>query len=284
MIFGALTLADRIDLGARVVGRVVVVEREPTRSLPRALSLLLRVLHAALLARAGARARKHVRRLRAVRRRADSRLVPRDQALAEVHPSGRVQLARPADDRLAVLHVLRLARGDAGALRDAVQVELAGKRLDAHVRELRELLDSEHEHLRPSGSTWRGVSRRVRRGARVGRDHRARSCSGCSGRSATWSSSRAIGARWLRRSSGRRCSATARRRSRTLRSHLAGRDVGRPARVARPDGAARCPGGHADGVPVVDVVGLAQPVRLARRRRVPDLGLPPALPPARPRR
>ena len=41
---------------------------------------------------------------------------------------------------------------------------------------------------------------------------------------------------------------------------------------------------RADGVPVVELGGLAQPLRLARRRRVPDLGLPPALPPARARR
>ena len=53
VIFGALTLAHRLDLGARVVGRLVVVEREPARALPRPLPLLLRVLHAALLGRAG---------------------------------------------------------------------------------------------------------------------------------------------------------------------------------------------------------------------------------------
>ena len=37
-------------------------------------------------------------------------------------------------------------------------------------------------------------------------------------------------------------------------------------------------------VPVGHVGRRAQPVRLARRRRVPDLGLPAALPAARPRR
>src|SRR5207244_10674888 len=41
----------RIDLGEGVLGRLVVVEREPARPLPRPVSLLLRVLHAALLAR-----------------------------------------------------------------------------------------------------------------------------------------------------------------------------------------------------------------------------------------
>ena len=70
VIFGALTLVDRLDLGARVVGRLVVVEREPARALPRALPLLLRLLHAALLARARSRARQHVGGVRALRRRA----------------------------------------------------------------------------------------------------------------------------------------------------------------------------------------------------------------------
>jgi hypothetical protein len=48
--------------------------------------------------------------------------------------------ARAADVGLAVLHVLRLPRGDAVALLGAVPLELAGKRLDASLRELRELL------------------------------------------------------------------------------------------------------------------------------------------------
>ena len=42
-------------------------------------------------------------------------------------------------------------------------------------------------------------------------------------------------------------------------------------------------GGARRRLPVVDLGRLAQPVRLARRRRVPDLGLPAALPAARPR-
>ena len=52
-IFGALTLDHRLDLGEGVLGRVVVVELEPARPLPRAVPLLLRVLHAPLLGRAG---------------------------------------------------------------------------------------------------------------------------------------------------------------------------------------------------------------------------------------
>ena len=42
----------RLDLGARLLGCLVVVERGPARPLPRPLPLLLRLLHAALLGRA----------------------------------------------------------------------------------------------------------------------------------------------------------------------------------------------------------------------------------------
>ena len=78
--------------------------------------------------RARARAREHVRGLRALRRRADPGLVPRDPALAEVHPPGRVHVARAADDRRAVPDVLRLPRRDARASSRRSTVELAGKR------------------------------------------------------------------------------------------------------------------------------------------------------------
>ena len=61
------------------------------------------------------------------------------------------------------------------------------------------------------------------------------------------------------------------------------RDLGRSARLAAPDGAARAPGGARRRLPVVDLGRLAEPVRLARRERVPDLGLPGALPAARAR-
>src|SRR5581483_8041465 len=108
----------RLDLGEDLVGRVVVLERGPARPLPRPLPLLLRVLHAALLGRPGAGAREHVRGLRALRRRADPRVVPRDQAVAQLHPSRRLHEPRTADDRDAVPHVLRLARGDARPARD----------------------------------------------------------------------------------------------------------------------------------------------------------------------
>ncbi len=49
----------------------------------------------------GLAAREHVRRLRALRRRADPDLVPRDPALAQLHPPRGLHAARPADDRQA---------------------------------------------------------------------------------------------------------------------------------------------------------------------------------------
>ena len=78
-----LRLADaahRLDLGADLLGGLVGLGRRRARPLPRPLPLLLRLLHAPLLGRARARAREHVRRLRALRRRADPDLVPRDPA------------------------------------------------------------------------------------------------------------------------------------------------------------------------------------------------------------
>ena len=89
--------------------------------------------------------------------------------------------------------------------------------------------------------------------------------------------------RWLSCSSGRRCSATGRRRSPTPR---------RATRASRP-GACGSAGSRrprsspsrrrgSTAFPVVDLGRLAQPLRLARRRRLPDLGLPAALPAARP--
>src|SRR5918995_1842539 len=62
------------------------------------------------------------------------------------------------------------------------------------------------------------------------------------------------------------------------------RDLGREARLAGADGAARRPGRGGGRLPVVVVGGRAEPVLVARRRRLPDLGLAAALPAARPRR
>src|SRR5262249_17326292 len=110
-----------LAVGEGVVGGVVDLERGPARAVPRAGPVLLRVLHASLLGRAGRAAREHERRLRAVRRRPHPGLVPRDPALEEVHPSGRLHVARAADEPLAVLRLLCLVGGDAPALRDPLQ-------------------------------------------------------------------------------------------------------------------------------------------------------------------
>ena len=124
-------------------------------------------------------------------------------------------------------------------------------------------------------------------------DHRARSCRGSSGRSAELAElarePRGPGvaellvlarAPRLRRGRGRLCgrlrgAGSARARSRRGASGSAG------SRRRRCSSARRR---RADGFPWGDLGRLAQPLRLARRRRLPDLGLPPALPPARPRR
>ena len=61
-------------------------------------------------------------------------------------------------------------------------------------------------------------------------------------------------------------------------------DVGRPPRLAAADRAPRGAGGARERLPVGDVGGLAQPLRLARGRGVSDLGLPRRVPAARSRR
>src|SRR5207244_4050212 len=58
--------------------------------------------------RAGPAAREPLRGVRALRRRADSDLVPRDPAGVGLHPSDGVHERRPADVWLDVPHVLRL--------------------------------------------------------------------------------------------------------------------------------------------------------------------------------
>src|SRR5262249_26223579 len=111
----------RLDLGALPLGPLVGVEGGPARPLPRAVPLLLRVFHAALLAAAGPAAREPERGLRPFRRRLDPGQRARDPALAAVHPPGRIQRARDEHGRLAVLHVLRRARRDADLGGDDVQ-------------------------------------------------------------------------------------------------------------------------------------------------------------------
>ena len=56
------------------------------------------------------------------------------------HPSGRIQPRRAADGRLAVLHVLRLLAAMLALAALLYHVELAGKRIDVRMRELREAL------------------------------------------------------------------------------------------------------------------------------------------------
>ena len=116
----------RLDLGEDLVGRVVELGRAAARALPDPVPLLLGLLHAPLLARAGRGAREHLRRLRARRRRADPGLVPRDPARRELHPPGRVHARRagqPADGDAR--HRRGLPGRDARARRDAVPERVA---------------------------------------------------------------------------------------------------------------------------------------------------------------
>ena len=130
----------------------------------------------------------------------------------------------------------------------------------------------------------RGLSRRLRRRARCTSRSSRRSSSGCSASSASSSSRRGARSRMVEAlfwpallAYGEAAFAYC------VRAHVTRGDVGRAARLARADRAARRPGRARRRLPVVELGGLAQPLRLARRRRVPDLGLPPALPAARPR-
>src|SRR5581483_8189764 len=104
-----------LDLGEDLVGALVALEREPARALPCAVPLLLRLLHAALLARRRAAAREPVRGVRALRRDPHSGELPRNSPRAEVHPSRRVHPARAELPRLDPRDLLRGADCDARA-------------------------------------------------------------------------------------------------------------------------------------------------------------------------
>ena len=130
----------RLDLGASLVGDLVDLELEPARHVPGPVSLLLGLLHAALLGRAGAGAGEHVRGLRALRGRADPGLLALDPVGQRLHPPDCLHPPRAADVRLDVLHLLRFVGGLLLLAATMYRVELAGKRLDARLRELRELL------------------------------------------------------------------------------------------------------------------------------------------------
>src|SRR5262249_19757294 len=104
--------------GEGLVEHLVDMELEAARALPRALPLLLRVLHAPLLARGRPEAVAHVRRLRALRRGADPDQLPRHPARAGLHPPRRLLSLRAADERFDVRDVLRLlGGGDAARVR-----------------------------------------------------------------------------------------------------------------------------------------------------------------------
>ena len=106
-IFGALTLHHRRDLGEGLVGRLVDVELQPARPVPRPVPLLLRLLHAALLDRGRASARARLGRVRAVRRGADPRQLPRHPPGQRLHPPHRLHTGRSADDKQDVRRLLR---------------------------------------------------------------------------------------------------------------------------------------------------------------------------------
>src|SRR4029453_5117161 len=111
---------DRIDLGPVPLGPVVALEFEAARALPRSLPLLLRVLHAAVLRRAGPAPREPLGCVRDLRRRADPDQLPGHPAPKRLHPPGRVRPARAADVGLAVPDFLCQPRSDAVALRRAL--------------------------------------------------------------------------------------------------------------------------------------------------------------------
>src|SRR5204862_4539574 len=110
----------RLDLGEDLMGPLVALEREPARSLPCAVPLLLRVLHAALLRRGRAGAGEPLRRLRALRRRPDPGQLPGDPPGPALHPPGRLYEPWPARARDDAARVPRLMGGDADPVRDAL--------------------------------------------------------------------------------------------------------------------------------------------------------------------
>src|SRR5205823_5535261 len=87
----------------------------------RPVPVLRGVLHAAVLGRAGSAAREPVRRVRAVRRRADPGELPRDPPRERFHPSRRLHAQGTADDRDNVRGVLRRVGRDARACVDLLQ-------------------------------------------------------------------------------------------------------------------------------------------------------------------
>src|SRR6266545_1391216 len=120
VFFYAPVDADGLNQGSLPVGPLVGMARGPARSLSRAVSLLRGVLHAALLGSSRTPAVESQRRLRPLRRRARAGEHPRDPPVRTLHPSRGFRQGRSQHGRVAVLHVLRLACGDARPRRDAL--------------------------------------------------------------------------------------------------------------------------------------------------------------------
>src|SRR5262249_7567778 len=112
--------ADRVDLGADLVGPLVDVELEPAGDVPDPVPLLLGLLHAPLLSRAGPGAGEHVGGLRALRGGADPDQLALDPDRERLHPPDGVHDTRAADVGLDVLRFLRFVGGAALPGRDHV--------------------------------------------------------------------------------------------------------------------------------------------------------------------
>ena len=281
LIFGTLDPRHRLDLGEGVLGRLVGLARAAARRLPRPVPLLLGLLHAALLARAGAGARAHLRRVRALRRRAD----PGQSSSLCASRTSSCTRSRvftrdgPQTSPASMLFTFsRLPRGDGRAGGDALPQRAgreAARRAPARAARGAELSSGE-KYL------WAAYLVVLAGRARLGRDHRAQARAARAGAGRA----RGAGAAWLSCSSGRRSWPTARRpspmsgqarRPRLGRAALWGVRIGWLAQTA----SARRPGDAHGRVPVVVLGGRAQPLRLARRHRLPRLGQPPALRAAR---
>ena len=169
-IFGALTLITGSIWAEASWGRVVDVEREPTRAVPRALPLLLRVLHAPLLARGRSRDARGRRRYTHC---SASSLIPVSFLairLAEdfIHPT---VFTRDGPQISATMFATFLVCWAAVTFLAYVlyRVELAGKRLDARSAGASR---GAAVTLEPERAGRRGVLRRLRVRPRLRRDHR----------------------------------------------------------------------------------------------------------------
>ena len=141
VIFGSLDAAHRLDLGEDLLGRLVGLDRRRARALPRALPLLLRLLHAALLGRSGRRARANMCAVYAL---FGVVLIPISffairLSRSIIHPEV-FTCSGPQMTHSQFIDLLRLVRRDALLFATLYRIELAGKRLDTQLRELRELL------------------------------------------------------------------------------------------------------------------------------------------------